>query len=482
LIRELDGLPLAIATAGAYLYQVSTSFADYLELYKASWLRLQQNTPQLFSYEDRALYSTWGISLDHVKQQSLLAFKLLQLLAYFDNQDVWFELLQEGRQDGPEWFSQLMHDRLSFENAVRLLCEHALVEANVTFQDDRVESLGYSMHSCVHSWTVHVVNQGFDATMGNLALECVGRHMPDGSEHDSLVTERRIMPHVRRSWEFIVNGSLYSDGRKHHLHRFGDAFANQGRLDEAEKMYQRALLGFEKAWGPEHTSTLAIVNNLAVLYGKLGRLDEAEKMYQRALQGYEKAWGPEHTTTLRTVNNLGLLYADLGRLNEAEKMYQRALQGKEKAWGPEHKSTLDTVNNLGLLYADLGRLNEAEKMYQRALQGKEKVWGLEHISTLNTVNNLGLLYADLGRLDEAEQMYQRALQGKEKAWGPEHKSTLNTVNNLGVLYGKLGRLDEAEKMCQRALTGYEKRLGYEHKKCCSIRQALATMREGVSVE
>jgi hypothetical protein len=45
LAKELDGLPLALATAGAYLDQVSTSFADYLRLYKASWLKLQQTSP-----------------------------------------------------------------------------------------------------------------------------------------------------------------------------------------------------------------------------------------------------------------------------------------------------------------------------------------------------------------------------------------------------------------------------------------------------
>ncbi|KAF1937765.1 hypothetical protein EJ02DRAFT_437617 [Clathrospora elynae] len=143
LAQELDGLPLALATAGAYLHQVSTSFADYLQLYKQSWLRLQQKTPQLLSYEDRALYSTWDISLDHVKQQSLLAFKLLQLWAYFDNQDVWFELLQKSQGDGPEWFLQLTEDQLSFDHAVRILCEHALVEADATLRDERVESLGY---------------------------------------------------------------------------------------------------------------------------------------------------------------------------------------------------------------------------------------------------------------------------------------------------------------------------------------------------
>jgi tetratricopeptide (TPR) repeat protein len=70
-------------------------------------------------------------------------------------------------------------------------------------------------------------------------------------------------------------------------------------------------------------------------------------MYNRALAGYEKAWGPEHTSTLNTVNNLGILYQNQGRHKDAEMMYNRALAGKEKAWGPEHTSTLDTVNNLG---------------------------------------------------------------------------------------------------------------------------------------
>jgi Tfp pilus assembly protein PilF len=54
-------------------------------------------------------------------------------------------------------------------------------------------------------------------------------------------------------------------------------------------------------------------------------------MYQQALQGYEKAWGPEHTSTLDTVNNLAALYQTQGKLAEAEQMYQQALQGKEKA-------------------------------------------------------------------------------------------------------------------------------------------------------
>src|SRR5436309_2333237 len=56
--------------------------------------------------------------------------------------------------------------------------------------------------------------------------------------------------------------------------------------------------------------------------------------------------GPDHTSTLATVNNLGHLYYDQGRLAEAEAMYERALAGKEKALGPDHTSMLDMVHNL----------------------------------------------------------------------------------------------------------------------------------------
>jgi Tfp pilus assembly protein PilF len=48
---------------------------------------------------------------------------------------------------------------------------------------------------------------------------------------------------------------------------------------------RRALQGKEKAWGPCYTLTLATVNNLGILYADQGKLDEAEKMYQRALEG-----------------------------------------------------------------------------------------------------------------------------------------------------------------------------------------------------
>ena len=461
LAEELDGLPLALATAGAYLDQVAISLLDYLRLYKESWVQLQESSPELSQYEDRTLYSTWQISFNYVKQQNDLSAKLLRFWAYFDSQDLWLELLQHSDSNDPDWVRQLAKDEVTFHEAVRVLSNHGLVELDISSQE-LIESRGYSIHGCVYSWTVHVLNQAWDHDLARLAVKFVGSHVPNEQTVRPWLAQRRLLQHATRCSYIILNSLATDDEMSWAYHELGRLYKDQGKLAEAEQMYKRALQGKEKAWGPEHMSTLNTVNNLGNLYADQGKLVEAEHMYQRALQGKEKAWGPEHTSTLDTANNLGTLYADQGKLAKAEHMYQHALQGYEKAWGPEHKSTLNTVNNLGLLYTDQGKLTEAEQMYQRALQGYEKVRGPEHTLTLNTVNNLGIPYANQGKLTKAEHMYKRALQGKEKAWGPEHMSTLNTVNNLGSLYKDQGKLVEAEQMYKRALQGKEKAWGPEH--------------------
>ncbi|KAH8807443.1 hypothetical protein F5884DRAFT_899840 [Xylogone sp. PMI_703] len=461
LATKLDGLPLALSTAGAYLEHMTTSFSEYLRLYEESWLKLQMTSPQVNSYEDRSLYTTWQITFDRIRQQNAASAQLLKLWAYFDKQDVWFELLRPKNFVDDELIRKLTEDELSFNEAVRLLCEYGLVHKEASLQQPS-RSEGYGVHSCVHSWTIFVLNRECDESLVKLALRCVASKVTSTDVDKWWVVQRRILQHAARCEHLIMDGKVDIAGMEWALNNLGLLYSNQGKLAEAEKMYIRALQGYEKALGPDHISTLNTVNNLGSLYHNQDKLAEAKKMYIRALQGYEKALGPDHISTLNMVNNLGILYCNQGKLAEAEKMYVRALHGKEKAFGPDHTSTLNTVNNLGILYHNQDKLAEAKKMYIRALQGYEKAFGPDHTSTLDIVNNLGSLYRNQSKLAEAEKMYIRALQGYEKAFGPDHTSTLDIVNNLGSLYRNQSKLAEAEKMYIRALQGYEKAFGPDH--------------------
>jgi tetratricopeptide (TPR) repeat protein len=439
LADELDGLPLALATAGAYLYQVSTTFADYLQSYKASWLRLQRKTPRLLLYEDRALYSTWNISLHHVKQQSELATKLLQLWAYFDNQDVWLELLQECQDDGPAWFLELIEDQLRFDAAMRVLCDHALVEAHTTFRAGSKESRGYGMHSCVHAWTMHVVNEVWDDAMAGLALKCVSFHVPRSDELQYLMTQRRLLRHADRIRDYIdatmarqENDPTIVDA----LYELGYLYLNQSKLDEAGEMYNRALEGYKMTLGLDHSMTLNTVSDLGTLSVAQGSLGKAEDLYKQALEGQEKALRSNHTSTLSIVNNLGRLYREQGKLDKAEKMYEQALEGRKLALSADHIMTLATVQSLGSVYRSQGRLHEAEEMYQRALQGYEKL-GLNDNPMHGIFRNLGILYADQGRLDEAEEMLKRGLEGYEKHFGSNHTICHGVRRDLNVIKDRI---------------------------------------------
>ena len=353
----------------------------------------------------------------------MLSAKLLRLWAYFDNRDLWFELLRHCDSRDPDWIQELVKDELTFHGAVRVLSDHGLVEVDKSSQE-LIESRGYSIHGCVHSWTVHVLNQEWDHDLARAAVKFVGIHLTEHETSQPWLTERRLLHHAARCSYMVSNGLVIDNGIEWAYYNIGNLYNRQGRPVEAEQIYQRALQGYEKAWGLDHTETLNTVNNLGVLYQDQGKLVEAEQMYQRALQGYEKAWGPDHTETLDIVNNLGNLYRKQGKLVEAEQMYQRALQGYEKAWGPDHTETLDIVNNLGNLYRKQGKLVEAEQMYQRALQGYEKAIGIDNITTyppaLNTIKNLGILYESQGDVAKARAMYSKALIGNEKVFGHDH--------------------------------------------------------------
>src|SRR5260221_232550 len=474
ILSLLGNLPLGIDQARAYISKRRLGLRAFVTEYERRKRSVMQETPRFWQYrrmlpgKDEThlnLLTTWEMSLPllGVGEQAAELEKVITLLAFFNPVNVSERLFSNDEDDDNPTTSPMSifkedghWNHLKFEDAIAKMQELSLLQ----FSHSAENEITISLHSMVSEWLRIRLDKSSQPTFLAAAILHLEYHLLSigDSDHKTRFEGQAHLDTIWRGVESFNLGDHFLEARI----IFGNFYLDQGRLKDAEMMYSRALAGYEKALGHEHTSTLNTVNNLGLLYADQGRLEDAEMMYNRALAGYEKVLGHVHTSTLDTVNNLGLLYADQGRLKDAEMTYNRALAGFEKALGPEHTSTLDTVNNLGLLYAHQARLKEAETMYNRALAGKENALGPEHLSTLDTVNNLGFLYAAQGRHKEAEMMYNRALAGNEKALGSEHTNTLNTVNNLGNLYADQGRLRDAEMMYNRALAGKEKALGPEH--------------------
>jgi tetratricopeptide (TPR) repeat protein len=402
LVQELGGLPLALAQAGSYIHQTNYDVIGYLSLYRETWSTLFESNRflPLRDLGGRSILTTWTLSYEAIQLKCPDAAQMLQLWSYFDHGDLWYGLFTPLLSVAttletklPEWYAQVVSSPTNFNVVIQALLSYSLAKPQPT-------PLAYSVHPVVHQWCYHKTVKDRNAT-ARLALIILGSAVPQQTNQNYWVVERRLLPHCNHLHKVMKDMPIASlkeyGGNNLLLHSYlmlGNLYRNQGKLKEAEEMYQLTLKGYEKAWGSEHTSTLDTVNNLGVLYSGQGKLKEAEEMYQRALKGKEKAWGSEHPSTLDTVNNLGILYSGQGKLKEAEEMYQRALKGYEKAWGSEHTSMLDIVNNLGTLYRGQGKLKEAEKMYQRALKGYEKARGSNHPNTIRTARNLENLTRD----------------------------------------------------------------------------------------
>jgi len=523
ILKLLGNLPLAIDQARAYILKRRLGLRVFLAEYEMRKQSIMQETPHVWQYRRMlpgkekgtplSLLTTWEMSLQllGVGEEAAELEKVITLFAFFNPVNIGERLFSNDAdptsspmsifKDGGRW------NHFKFEDAIVKMQELSLLQFS-----RNGGGIAVSLHSMVSEWLRMRLDKSSQPIFLKVAISHLQCHLASIG-HSDYKTRQEGQAHLDTIWRGVESYKL-GDHILEGCITFGNFYRDQGRLEDAEMMYKRALAGYEKALGSDHTSTLDTVTNLGVLYAYLGRFRDAEEMYDRALAGCEKALGPYHASTLCTVYNLGSLYGEQGRLEDAEKMYNRALAGYEKAWGPDHTSMLDTINNLGLLYVnqgrfkdaemlyiralacykkalgpertfiinllgllytDQGRFRDAEIMYNRALAGYEKALGFEHTSTLDIVNNLGVVYDDQGRLEEAEMMYKRALAGYEKAWGPEYISTLDTVNNLGVLYKNLGRLEDAEKMYKRALAGYETELGPEHTSTLDIANNLGVL-------
>lgn len=464
LAYRLDGLPLAIVLAGSFIRRTGMSLTKYLDHYDRAWRDLQAAAEPHRQYSNGNILTAWAISYHEINKRSPYATQLLYLLSFFSNNDIWYELLQNGLniQDPPQWFSDVISNEITFSVTVKVLLDFSLVQQHFN-------TGGYSLHPVVQDWCEHELPrididlEKSKATNWALSTVAVGYGVPRPLEKNRWILQHRLLPHANRIYQLIKyepeahsNNEVFSA-----FHNIGRLFWDHGKLKEAGEMYQRALIGRQDTLGCNHISTLDTIHNIGVLYHDRGDLKDAENTFQKALLGYKKTVGSDHAYTLGTMQNLGNVYMDAKEMDKAEDIYRKILHISETVLHLDRTFILDIIHNLGNLYWNQSKPKEAEIMYQKALSGKEDALGLDHPSTLDTIHNLGVAYYDQGKIQDAEAMYHQALAGKKKALGPEHTSILDTLYNLGGLYHNQRKLKEAEEIYQQVLNGKEKALSQD---------------------
>lgn len=207
----------------------------------------------LQDYPNRSVWTTWAISYEAVRETHVAAANLLLLWAFLDRKDLWYGLFAQSCSNSKtvasslsSWIGGIANDELQFTKAMRLLCNYSLVEGVN-------DSGSYATHPVVHRWAYHFQEVSSRQKSSHLAVIVVGCAVP--SSRDNYILRRRLLPYVQACSHWVETNEIglrsktgESGGDQEEdrqttsicnaFHLLATLYADQGKLDEAEKIYR----------------------------------------------------------------------------------------------------------------------------------------------------------------------------------------------------------------------------------------------------
>jgi CHAT domain-containing protein/tetratricopeptide (TPR) repeat protein len=245
------------------------------------------------------------------------------------------------------------------------------------------------------------------------------------------------------------------------------ALRAQGRHGEAEELFKRVLAARESEIGPRDflvSSYSAALHDLVKLYQGLGRAAEVEQLYERsAALLEEKVLKPANQKKGELLHSVAFLYHEHGRYADAARVAERWLAQVEVEGNEE--AILKALEALGAQYLQQERLADAEPIVMRAVSLAEKLHGPAHVKTAMAVQDLARVYRRQMRYREAEALFLRAVGIVETRLASLNRSNSifepaeiadasklsNILNNLGLLYGDIGEYSKAEQTLRKSI-------------------------------
>lgn len=509
LVTLLEGLPLALDQAGAYIEESGCGVADYLQRCRDQRKMVLERRGTHGGAHPASVSTTLKLSVEQTERESPAAADLLRVCAFLHPEAIPEEMFAAGASFLGPVLGPVVDDPYQFDLAVaalrnaslitrhpetRTLSVHRLVQAVLQDQMEPADALQWG------SVVVRMVNAAFPESEFDTwtqcerclaqALACIPlikraeARQPEAGEllykAGSYLLERGRLGEAESLLEQAVMLEECLYGSQHpnlisHLEKLAELFWRQGKYTLTESILYRVLALEEEHMGHDHFRRAETLNNLAALYVRQGRYEEAEPLFQQALRTQEQQLGPEHLEIATTLNNLASLYQRQGKYEQTEELNQRALSIREQQLPPEHPLMAVSLHNLASLYRRQAKYEQAESLYQRVVRIREQQLGSEHLETAFSLHNLADLYQKQKKYELAESLYQRTLHIREQQLGPEHPETAFTLNGLARLYGEQEKYEFAERLHRRALRIQEQQLRPEHPETATTLHDLANL-------
>ncbi|MFT5052234.1 MAG: serine/threonine protein kinase [Chlamydiales bacterium] len=175
-----------------------------------------------------------------------------------------------------------------------------------------------------------------------------------------------------------------------------------------------ALTGFWRARATAQHSQL-ISDTLQELLVSVdpGRAASSEVDVENLLARAKAAFGDEHATVAATVNNLAIQLHNAGDLRGAEPLYHEALRIWGKIHGDDHLNIALTLGHLGELQSLQGDLDRAESSLRGSLRIFDKLPDAPPLASCTISLELAKILDRRGEREEATQLFREVIRAYE---------------------------------------------------------------------
>ena len=237
LAGELDGLPLALEQAAAYIVATRATFQRYLESYRTGGLaRLEARRPALGRYPN-SVATTWAANFAAVQADSEAAADVLRLSAFLAPDAIPFELLTRGvSQLGPALEAALSRaegDPLVVNDVLQALGRFSLIRI-----DGERETFG------IHRMVQEVLKDAMDDAPRRLwaerAVRAVNQAFPD-VEYANWPLCDRLLPHAIAVACWIERDRMVFPAAGRLPNQTACYLRDRAQYADAEPLYKQAM-------------------------------------------------------------------------------------------------------------------------------------------------------------------------------------------------------------------------------------------------
>ncbi|VBB78279.1 Putative Kinesin light chain [Podospora comata] len=477
LLAELDLLPLAVSQAAAYMGRTATPIGEYLSKLKRRIKRWQLLSETEFDRHRKAdvsnsVMQTWGISIEHIRQENQMAYNILHSLAFVDNQNIPLELVAKAAEmtARPTRYEKTANTKsvcIKDQDDDDKVLEAVVLLQHFSFLRPRTSGeryRAYEMHKLVQEATQYSLSQEDRRTdqwhFSEVALRAATSLFPE-TRRELWGECERYLRHAQLAarWAGLCRGGVEAATL---LTRVSDYLYDRGRWREREPVDLRAYKYRRELLGDKHPDTIWSMVGLAATYLAQGRYEEAEKIEVEVLALRRDVLGDKHPDTISGMGNLATTYHAQGRYEEAEKIEVEVLALRRDVLGDKHPDTISGMGNLATTYHAQGRYEEAEKIKVEVLALRRDVLGDKHPDTIWSMADLAATYHNQRRYEEAEKNYMEVLALRRDILGDKHPDTLQAMYDRAVTWNSRQRCPEALAMIQDCFQLQCKVLGQAH--------------------